>query len=1295
MDEGLLTFYLHTAYQVLQDEFPTGVAPDSEGELAQFRSKFYEASLKNGVATLDVDDEQLVSILLSVGFSFLGRVFTPRLAFAVNGTISKARTVSQREPFPPGATTTASKICLKLFVVRSIYPGSLIFYPQTFLWRYSETLRLLGAPDVSSLNQVVEDLNLFSRLSADERYFANGDGSEEELVTKTLIDRARELTTQIGTGEPIPSETLLRGVFIPLNTAWDALNAEDAPFERRGNSFLLLDSDGVPAASTFAVPAERRFFDPQPDLSSDAELKTLFAAYSDASAQDENGAPTSTFFHFNRLTGETIPHDVGFSEEIARIPSSIAASKVTASEERFISSGVPEKAPVASDENGASARNDDEHRGTSLPPESEALGELLDRLFRDGHTIVFYTTLFKRHSDVFERAGVESFQVKSALKEARPQYCYDNLFATPTKPSLAEIEIIRNALLLKWGDLRETSTANELAKRVYIPIVSIRGAIEGFPGVFYVGSDEKVALARELLERADRIFDNIVDKRKIGAFDVVFYSALYDRISEVFALHGIASATELRKTILDRGLEIHDFGEYMTFVADKTVSRDELVLNALRAVGLLLEVGWRVKRSNLRKNVKTLAMKFVDPHRETPPKIKVDRLYKSGSFYIPEEDVIRTLKAHPECFKLEPKGEWSLLNREGKPAAFWTEDELQSELDVFMGDVDRLRGDAEDPEDATDRTDEDRELEDVKENAGELENGDEIEEKEDETRDEETDGFVFNRTSLLSEPELESAAEDHDDLPSDSSEKYEEIGLLVDDLFRKSYGVLFYKVLFERHNELFKSLGIESPQAARDAIRAVRPQYDVQIRYVATEDSRGVESLELIRRDIERRLGETVSTTVRKLCETLYVPKADVQQTLEAYSSEFKRVGRDVYILEPQSSDVTQYSKSSSGFRPKDRKIKTNSYINGSKYKAVGVLHYRGIGVPAREESSPLKETKKDAKSQSSKEQIPENKPQTNAATVEQPPEPPAEPSPKATPRAATPKPEKSRVPVAPPPVPKQSPRERLREVVEELARSGQLVLYYHTLLERNAELAVEFGDKTALRAALVELFPSFGFSDSYFEPRRRSANESEEAKIRRSLILCWGDSPQRLDALALRFCAPAILIERTLKNSPDDFSDKGRQRFVLKDKARDEAARLKEYSARLLEDLKTLAPDGSYLFYEAYYASNAEWLVETGIDSVPLLRREFANLNKEAALGYVFYRNHCERVGSGLSESEFIRRLIQTRFGGESRLRVERLAEALRIPATLIHSALCASSEYVFEGGDSYRRDEETEENL
>ena len=104
---------------------------------------------------------------------------------------------------------------------------------------------------------------------------------------------------------------------------------------------------------------------------------------------------------------------------------------------------------------------------------------------------------------------------------------------------------------------------------------------------------------------------------------------------------------------------------------------------------------------------------------------------------------------------------------------------------------------------------------------------------------------------------------------------------------------------------------------------------------------------------------------------------------------------------------------------------------------------------------------------------------------------------------------------------------------------------------------------------------------------------------------------------------------------------------------------------------------------------------METGIDSVPLLRREFANLNKEAALGYVFYRNHCERVGSGLSESEFIRRLIQTRFGGVSRLRVERLAEELRIPATLIHSALCASSEYVFEGGDSYRRDEDTEENL
>ena len=92
-------------------------------------------------------------------------------------------------------------------------------------------------------------------------------------------------------------------------------------------------------------------------------------------------------------------------------------------------------------------------------------------------------------------------------------------------------------------------------------------------------------------------------------------------------------------------------------------------------------------------------------------------------------------------------------------------------------------------------------------------------------------------------------------------------------------------------------------------------------------------------------------------------------------------------------------------------------------------------------------------------------------------------------------------------------------------------------------------------------------------------------------------------------------------------------------------------------------------------------------LDSVSLLRRELANLNKDAALGYVFYRNHCERSANALGENEFVRRLVQSHFGADARLRVDRLAETLRVPATLIRSALDASPDYAIEGGDSYRR--------
>ena len=50
MSAGLATVYLHTAYRVLQDDFPLGVAPESKEELARFRSRFSEASLEDGAA---------------------------------------------------------------------------------------------------------------------------------------------------------------------------------------------------------------------------------------------------------------------------------------------------------------------------------------------------------------------------------------------------------------------------------------------------------------------------------------------------------------------------------------------------------------------------------------------------------------------------------------------------------------------------------------------------------------------------------------------------------------------------------------------------------------------------------------------------------------------------------------------------------------------------------------------------------------------------------------------------------------------------------------------------------------------------------------------------------------------------------------------------------------------------------------------------------------------------------------------------------------------------------------------
>ncbi len=1258
MDEELLTVSLHTAYQVLQDEFPTGVAPDSAEELAQFRSKFYESSARNGLSFPDFTDEQLVSVLLAVGFCFWGRFFSPRLFVAVERLKDEALATSANPLFDSSAAPIASDVCRNLFFLRSIFPKSAIFYPQAFLSRYWESLRLFGARDLAATTRIAGELLAFRRQVVDDRlaYFADGEESESELATATLYRRALDASRENGSVAPIPFETLIQGVYIPKNIARDALDSEGAPFERSADDrYVPLDFNGVSVATALSSLTAPLFFDPQPDLSSDEDFEILLAAYRDARTQP--------FFNIERPTVETIPRDDNLSEEISRLPLRLnplktdvverAAEGAIIATSAEVGTSSPENAGecseslVASEENAVAAtESGDGQTPSQLAPEREALGELLDRLFRDGHAIVFYSPLFKRYPDVFERAGVESYQVKTALKEARPQYCYETLYATPTKSPLAELEIVRNQLLLKWGAPEKNAPLSELSARVFIPIASIKNAIGAFPNVFLVGSDDNISLSPNLLKISNQIFDGIPDERRGSWLRIAFYSSLFRKNSEVFALHGIASVEELRKTILERGLKVHDFGDYMTLESVKDEPKDSLIMNALRAAGLFLAISWkreRTENTQSRKSPRSFSQKFKQfisfQKDRFPPNLKIDRLHNLTMFFIPEDETVRVLKAHPEYFKPGPKGEWSLLSRDGVPSSFWSEDDVVREMEAFLDETRILRGDEE---------------------------GDDVEESE--ARDGENG--EAGRGGASSTPEVESESSDATEREN-GDEGVEEVGRFIDGLFEESHVVLYYKILFERHEEFFKRLGIGSSQDVRAAIKKSRPNVDVRTFFVASENDRGVEALELTRREIERRWGDNPSTTVKKLAETLYAPKNEIQKTLTTYTSQFKHVERDAFLL-TTPRDVEKHSR----LLEKDGGKDLDDWACAD-FKDAGAEE-RNTQLSFFEDETPEFESRSDDASVASP--LSASSLQTDSELISESPQE------RATSSVAVPKPEKSRVLVAPP---KQTPLERLREIVEELALSGQLILYYHTLLERNAELNDEYGDKTALRAALVELFPSFGYADSYFEPRRRSAKETEEAKVRRSLILCWGDAQQqRLDALAQRFCAPLTIIERTLKNSPDDFSDRGRQRFAVKDKAREEAARLRGYSAKLLDDLKsTLAPDGSYLFYESYFDANAEWLGEMGIDSFPLLRRELANLNKDASLGFVFYRNHCERQGGALSESDFIRRQIQSRFGGETRLRAGLLAEELRIPATLIRDALGASGDFVFEGGDRYRR--------
>ncbi|MGI6402409.1 MAG: hypothetical protein ACOX0A_09960 [Thermoguttaceae bacterium] len=316
--------------------------------------------------------------------------------------------------------------------------------------------------------------------------------------------------------------------------------------------------------------------------------------------------------------------------------------------------------------------------------------------------------------------------------------------------------------------------------------------------------------------------------------------------------------------------------------------------------------------------------------------------------------------------------------------------------------------------------------------------------------------------------------------------------------------------------------------------------------------------------------------------------------------------------------------------------------------------------VEASAEEEGFAESSVDAETEESEDESPRDAPQAPAPKVERPPE--------------------------------LTTEERLAELVEGFATEGQTILYYRTMLERNDWLDEAYEDETALRGALQTLFPSFGFYETFCEPRRRDEKEPEEAKIRRSLILGWGSIDRtNLDKLKRQFCAPSTLIERTLKKYPDDFAAKGRSRFSLTAAGRAYAERLELLSSKLLDELGNLKDDAdAFLFYEVYFRFNESSLAEMGIASPKELRRELANLNKEKELGLNFYREYCEYCepeGVRTRYFERLRRQIHKNWGDSQRTTVELLGESIYAPLDDIRSALNSFLDFTHDGFGRYRR--------
>ncbi|MBR0225883.1 MAG: hypothetical protein IJL92_07500 [Thermoguttaceae bacterium] len=1242
MDPKKLTFNLLVAYRVLRESFPRGVAPESDAELADFREAMRAATQEPS----SFSDLELASIIISVGFHFLGRVFPLKMHAPVMDAVRRARQAAvdpEDSALLDLARVDASDVCLKLFFFRSIFPKSAIVYPETILARHSNELAPFGICSVEPLDKLIAPLGFFRFKSPDGRYFANMEAPEDELVTTTLRLAALDLMrrSQQAPAAPVPFDKLLHRVYIPPEIARRALNAQDAPFQRRlGDCYVPVDDHGAPLTPVEDTPNEPRSVEPGPN---DGYFKTFTPASQPIQECVEDALSNIVYpmlekltcapaepnagqnrFYPDRRQALDVPHDHALLTEIESLP--LRFKRVAADADEESSSAQVARATAAETPENQNATGEYEE-GKRRFEAHEKLGELVDALFADKHSILYYRQLYDRHEALFQDAGIDdAASVKSALQAIRPQYEYDVSYMQPFASGLTESELVRNQLVMRWGDSKRTTLANIL-ENVYVPRRRVTLVLEYYVKVFnYNGDDAVVDLCNSVVKRASEkeAVKSLVASLPRRKNVLVYYDALYRRSSGALTQHGIASPAALRDAILKYcGDGVQDCGDYMLFKG-AAASRDQLVLWTLRSRALeaiVKEIDIDNKGLGIIRNA-LLYRKF--------PAFNL--AFFNNQFLGPSQDVVRVLNEQQGFFKRDRAfpGSWFALNLKGMPLTIDDFDEIEDELcrqDSRLNQL-LLGAPSKEKEENVEPLDADQPSEDGDATARESENA-----------------------------------------PAQDEAAREAVGALVDRLFADNYVVLFYSKLWERHEDVFRAAGVTSDQGVRAAILAVRPQYDAKENYVQSgADAFGV-FYEAARRQFELRWGDKKITTLAKLAKDLYIPQRMIQQALKLDST-FKPIGRDGYSFEDfhklrqpatESAEASATTESTESTEPteapaaQERETRDGAPLGDSSL--FGFLPDESESSESAEEDAALPGVPRDDETSSEPATRDEKSPKLG------------EPSAAATRTLA--------------------PEERLAALVSERIEAKQTIVYYRALLEGDKALAKEYGEEAALRDAIRAKFPAFGYYETFFEPRRRAASESEHVKIRRALLLGWGDVERfKLEKLEKKFYVPATLLERVLKACPDDFRPEGKQRFSITERARREGATLREYAERVLTDLKTaLSEDDSFLFYSVYFERNRDWLEELGLDSFELLRREMANLSKEHALGHVFYKTFCAHETNSLRYHERVRRALHANWGDSPIARVDQLYSRLYAPKDDIIAVLHASPDFTFMGVNTFRR--------